>query len=100
VLKASNSVGYPVETALISGEVRVYVLRNWRPELAAVIILTGAGEISGEARNGHETLLQSVMDSHAIGKDGRRYERAEDPRGWLAALPYQYHDTYLWAEAL
>jgi hypothetical protein len=66
-MQASDS-GYP-DTVLISGEVRVYVLR-------------------------------SVMDSHAIGKDGRRYERAEDPCGWLAALPYQYHGTYLWAKAL
>jgi len=46
-----------------------------------VITLTGAGEISGQARNEHDNVLRSVMDSHAIGKDGRQYERAEDPRG-------------------
>jgi hypothetical protein len=77
----------------------IYVLRNRQPELAAVITLDGVGKISGEARNGHETLLQSVMDAHAIGKGGRIYYRAEDPRGWFEALPFQYHGSMMWTEA-
>ena len=80
--------------------VNVYVLSRGHRELAAVITLTDAGEIRGEARHGHDELMRSVLASHAIGKGGRRYERRRDPRGWLAALPNQYHGPYLWAAAL
>ena len=76
------------------------MLHQGAPELAAVFTLTADGEISGEARNGHEELLRNVLEDHLVlGLGGRIYDRDVDPKGWFAALPWQYHGTHLWAVA-